>query len=476
MQQKFNPPISFWYNKSFTLAALSVFLFGYHAFPQNFSEGRILIEEPVLCILDYDLDGSNEWIFILENRYLCTSKTHHSKGGGLIDTIYDLRTDSKFDLDHAQLTNGFINDDIYPDLVIWNKKNCIGFINSSGSFPPTPTSLLDYSTANFPKYSILGLHFNELDNSPGSELVVIKEEETLNVPIRNGSKKVLLYRNILADGEGIYETIVTNSINSSIQIDLKNFDQDALLELLVYVEGGFMDPDFQVCYWYDLDQGIQSNEIPLTNERINHPFEAHKINSDNIPDIISGSKSSSNLLSFLSDQNSYQMDHTSTFQNDISDIISLSPEILAHTMIISFQNAGTFFGKTLENGEIIMGDKIDDNTYSDLRLRDVNNDGKLDIVGKKNNSTYWFENRVVLNTVHFRKETGFTFYPNPATSEIHLISKKRLIRSDILDINGNELLSSHEPILLVNQLDSGVYQLKVSFSDGSIENQLFIKQ
>ncbi|GHT76466.1 hypothetical protein FACS189413_11380 [Bacteroidia bacterium] len=74
------------------------------------------------------------------------------------------------------------------------------------------------------------------------------------------------------------------------------------------------------------------------------------------------------------------------------------------------------------------------------------------------------------------RENQVVLYPNPAKTEISIYTNKPFVSAEIKSLAGNNLKSSTEKQISVTDLTSGMYLLKVSYTDGSTQTLKFLKK
>ena len=76
------------------------------------------------------------------------------------------------------------------------------------------------------------------------------------------------------------------------------------------------------------------------------------------------------------------------------------------------------------------------------------------------------------------KNNEVEIYPNPTTDFINISSKEKINTAEIYDINGRILLKTNkvEDKIFLENLNAGIYLLKLQFENGSIETQKIIKR
>lgn len=70
----------------------------------------------------------------------------------------------------------------------------------------------------------------------------------------------------------------------------------------------------------------------------------------------------------------------------------------------------------------------------------------------------------------------FDMYPNPATSELHIINKELISRIDIYSASGQFQFSTTKSVIDVSSLSGGLYFLMITTVEGQSLKQKFVKQ
>ncbi len=121
--------------------------------------------------------------------------------------------------------------------------------------------------------------------------------------------------------------------------------------------------------------------------------------------------------------------------------------------------------------------------HSAAALGDLNGDGKLEVmVGNFSGGLQLFNAMIPVNHLGLSEqwEDGqVALFPNPATSQMQLVSEKELTRVTVTDLLGRKLLAVEAQgtttVLEVSGLAPGVYLLLLEWERGSV-NRIFLKR
>ncbi len=89
---------------------------------------------------------------------------------------------------------------------------------------------------------------------------------------------------------------------------------------------------------------------------------------------------------------------------------------------------------------------------------------------------FWVPKNVVSSVVmDFNPLVPFSkIFPNPTSNTINIETAKTISNVNIFDVNGNEVKYFHGNTSSVNDLQSGIYSMRIKFTDNTVENHRLI--
>ncbi len=94
--------------------------------------------------------------------------------------------------------------------------------------------------------------------------------------------------------------------------------------------------------------------------------------------------------------------------------------------------------------------------------------------GDNNGVTLW-QVAAASGITEQEKALSFQLYPNPCTTELHVLNQQPIIKLEVFNITGHMLITSHQSLIDIAALPAGVYFVRVTFA-GKTESSKFIKQ
>jgi hypothetical protein len=126
---------------------------------------------------------------------------------------------------------------------------------------------------------------------------------------------------------------------------------------------------------------------------------------------------------------------------------------------------------------------ITKNAFSSYWANDLDNDGELNVfVGQDLGGLFHFENDSLSNLSISEVEIipNVVIYPNPFSTSLTISSENNVINSvEIVDVLGNKIMSlspkNSTYLVQTDQLKTGIYCLKIEFTNHQIIYQKIIK-
>lgn len=167
-----------------------------------------------------------------------------------------------------------------------------------------------------------------------------------------------------------------------------------------------------------------------------------------------------------------QITHSKVGDLDSDGDMDIVATAFSSSDLIWWQNDG--------NGNFSSAQIINSETSGnyDLKISDINEDGKLDIVMSNTTGIYWFQNNLTLSIddIHLNNENVILF-PNPSSGKFYFNSDVFISKIKVFDVIGKLIFSS---TILNNEIDlttnlNGFYFVKFETEKGVISKK-FIKQ
>jgi len=227
----------------------------------------------------------------------------------------------------------------------------------------------------------------------------------------------------------------------------------------------------------------------VSNIDSNYPgnfISTGRINNDAFEDIVvSGIGSQETMVwyagdglgNFGSSNTISSMEYTQITHSKVGDLdadgdMDIVATAFSSSDLIWWQNDG--------NGNFSSTQIINSETSGnyDLKISDINEDGKLDIVMSNTTGIYWFQNNVTLNVddIHLKNQ-NISLFPNPSGGQFYFNSDILISKIKVFDVVGKLILSSNivdNKFNLSNKLN-GLYLVKFETEKGVILKKI-IKQ
>ena len=314
-----------------------------------------------------------------------------------------------------------------------------------------------------------------------SFFVDVENDGDLDI-ITNTDLEITMYKN-LGLGNFSSRIIISDTINSNefYSLTVNDFNNDNF-------------KDFAVHSGHGLELYINNTDTTFTltdtiDTSLNGFITSIDIDNDNDIDILSGTSSVQNITTFKNDGlgNFTFYEATSYYCGDLQNLpfvnTRLNNDLFTDALYIPIVSRQIFWKQNNGIGNLTTPIMIDSTfLYLNVYTDDIDNDSDNDIIWYGNNTNTGVKNlgvitnnTIVLSLNDLRNDNHITIYPNPA-NEILNIETKGNIKEIFLYNNLNQLLlTTFEKNINLQNLQNGLYFIRILLKDGTIYTEKIIK-
>ena len=314
-----------------------------------------------------------------------------------------------------------------------------------------------------------------------SFFVDVENDGDLDI-ITNTDMEITMYKN-LGLGNFSSRIIISDTINSNefYSLTVNDFNNDNFKDFAVHSGHGLQ------LYINNTDTTFTLTDTIDTS--LNGFITSIDIDNDNDIDILSVISSAQNITTFKNDGlgNFTFFEATSYYCGNLQNLpfvnTRLNNDLFTDALYIPIVSRQIFWKQNNGIGNLTTPIMIDSTfLYLNVYTDDIDNDSDNDIIWYGNNTNTGVKNlgvitnnTIVLSLNDLRNDNHITIYPNPANEFLNIETKGNIKEIYLYNNIGQLLLTTFEKKINLQNLQNGLYFIRILLKDGTIYTEKIIK-